>query len=63
MQPWYTDHLRSGIVFLITFWYPVEERSVRIAFVLASATAAGAFGGAIAYGMGHLNNRAGLQGE
>lgn len=37
-----------GIIFLITFWYPVEERSVRIAFVLASATAAGAFGGCIA---------------
>lgn len=33
---------------MITFWYPVEERSVRIAFVLASATAAGAFGGCIA---------------
>ncbi|KAH9843442.1 MFS transporter [Teratosphaeria destructans] len=44
-----------GIVYLITFWYPVEERSVRIAFVLASATAAGAFGGCIAYGVGHLN--------
>jgi MFS family permease len=51
-----------GIVYLITFWYPVEERSVRIAFVLASATAAGAFGGCIAYGVGHLNGHAGLQG-
>jgi len=46
----------------ITFWYPVEERSVRIAFVLASATAAGAFGGCIAYGVGHLNGAAGLEG-
>lgn len=42
--------------------YPVEERSVRIAFVLASATAAGAFGGCVAYGVGHLNNHAGLEG-
>lgn len=51
-----------GIVYLITFWYPVEERSVRIAFVLASATAAGAFGGCIAYGVGHMNGAAGLEG-
>ena len=52
-----------GIVFYITFWYPVEERSVRIAFVLASATAAGAFGGCIAYGVGgHLNQAHGLSG-
>ncbi|KJX98790.1 hypothetical protein TI39_contig391g00010 [Zymoseptoria brevis] len=50
-----------GIVYLITFWYPVEERSVRIAFVLASATAAGAFGGCIAYGVGHLNGDGGLE--
>lgn len=51
-----------GIVYLITFWYPVEERSVRIAIVLASATASGAFGGCIAYGMGYLNGSAGLEG-
>jgi len=51
-----------GIIYLITFWYPVEERSVRIAFVLASATAAGAFGGCIAYGVGHMNGAAGLEG-
>lgn len=40
----------------------MEERSVRIAVVLASATAAGAFGGCIAYGVGFLNHAAGLQG-
>jgi len=33
----------------------VEERSVRIAFVLASATAAGAFGGCIACECNFLN--------
>lgn len=43
-------------------WYPVEYRSLRIAVVLASATAAGAFGGCIAYGVGFLNNHAGLEG-
>lgn len=46
----------------LTVWYPVEERSVRIAFVLASATAAGAFGGCIAYGVGHMNGVGGLEG-
>lgn len=51
-----------GCVYLITFWYPVEERSVRIAFILASATAAGAFGGCIAYGVGHINGAASLSG-
>ncbi|KAK3675921.1 hypothetical protein LTR78_004113 [Recurvomyces mirabilis] len=51
-----------GVFEAITFWYPVEERSVRIAFVLASATAAGAFGGCIAYGVGHFNGAAGLEG-
>lgn len=51
-----------GIVYIICFWYPVEQRSVRIAFVLASATAAGAFGGCIAYGVGYLNGAAGLEG-
>ena len=40
----------------------MEERSVRIAFVLASATAAGAFGGCIAYGVGHINGDGGLEG-
>jgi hypothetical protein len=51
-----------GIIYLITRWYLVEERSVRIAFVLASATEAGAFGGCIAYGVGHLNGDGGLEG-
>lgn len=51
-----------GIVYYLTFFYPVQERSVRIAFVLASATAAGAFGGCIAYGVGHLNGDGGLEG-
>ncbi|KAJ3570498.1 hypothetical protein NPX13_g5710 [Xylaria arbuscula] len=35
--------------------YKTDERSVRVAFILASATLAGAFGGAIAYGVGHLD--------
>ena len=42
--------------------YKTEERSVRVAFILASATLAGAFGGAIAYGVGHMNQVHGMSG-
>lgn len=51
-----------GIVFLITIWYPHNKRAVRIAVVVAFCNLAGAFGGAIAYGIGHVNGAAGLQG-
>ncbi|CDM37349.1 Major facilitator superfamily [Penicillium roqueforti FM164] len=52
--------LFPGLVFYLTFWYKVSERSLRVAFILASATLAGAFGGAIAYGVGHMNGVRGL---
>jgi len=51
-----------GIIYFITMWYPVHERSLRIALVGSSSSAAGAFNGAIAYGVGHLNGTAGLEG-
>ncbi|KAI0891707.1 MFS general substrate transporter [Annulohypoxylon nitens] len=47
--------LFPGLIYYLTFWYKADERSVRVAFILASATLAGAFGGAIAYGIGHMN--------
>ncbi|KAL1845053.1 hypothetical protein VTK73DRAFT_1216 [Phialemonium thermophilum] len=52
--------LFPGLVYYLTFWYKTNERSVRVAFILASATLAGAFGGAIAYGIGHMNRTQGL---
>lgn len=52
--------LFPGLVFYLTFWYRVSERSLRVAIILASATLAGAFGGAIAYGVGHMNGIHGL---
>ncbi|KII95652.1 hypothetical protein PLICRDRAFT_34577 [Plicaturopsis crispa FD-325 SS-3] len=52
--------LFPGLVFYMTYWYRTNERSMRIAIVLASATLAGAFGGAIAYGVGHMNRVHGL---
>ncbi|KIW15800.1 hypothetical protein PV08_05850 [Exophiala spinifera] len=46
--------LFPGLVYYLTFWYRLDERSIRVAFVYASATLAGAFGGAIAFGIGHM---------
>ncbi|GLA67594.1 hypothetical protein AtubIFM54640_011262 [Aspergillus tubingensis] len=40
----------------------VGERSIRIAFVLATSTLAGAVGGCIAYGVGFMNGTGGLEG-
>lgn len=52
--------LFPGLVYYLTFWYKTEERSIRVAFILASATLAGAFGGAIAFGVGHMDQVHGL---
>ncbi|SPQ24866.1 93781f08-b3ff-4ee8-91bc-a4719d34cee2 [Thermothielavioides terrestris] len=54
--------LFPGLVYYLTFWYRHDERSVRVALILASATLGGAFGGAIAYGVGHMNGARGLSG-
>lgn len=54
--------MSTGLVYLITFWYTQEQRSLRIAFVLASASLAGAFGGCLGYGVGFMNRDAGLEG-
>jgi MFS family permease len=54
--------LFPGLVYYLTFWYRPEERSFRVATILASATLAGAFGGAIAYGVGYMNGVGGLPG-
>jgi MFS family permease len=53
--------LFPGLVYYLTFWYRPSERSFRVAIILASATLAGAFGGAIAYGVGHMNGTSGMK--
>ncbi|KAI1789075.1 MFS transporter [Ganoderma leucocontextum] len=53
--------LFPGMVYVLTFWYRPEERALRIALILASATLGGAFGGAIAYGVGKLNSVHGIE--
>ncbi|KAI8630269.1 putative MFS transporter [Xylariaceae sp. FL1651] len=52
--------LFPGLAYYLTLWYKADERSIRVAFIMASATLAGAFGGAIAYGIGHINQAGGL---
>ncbi|KAH7405632.1 MFS transporter [Phaeosphaeria sp. MPI-PUGE-AT-0046c] len=52
--------LFPGLVFYLSFWVTARERSIRVAIILASATLAGAFGGAIAYGVGHMHRIQGL---
>ncbi|KAI0425425.1 major facilitator superfamily domain-containing protein [Xylaria sp. FL1042] len=51
-----------GMIFFMSFWYKPSERATRIAIFLCSATLAGGFGGAIAYGVGHINGIHGLEG-
>ncbi|KAF3039424.1 hypothetical protein E8E12_009369 [Didymella heteroderae] len=53
--------LFPGLVYYLTFWYKDSERSIRVATILALATLAGAFGGAIAFGVGHMNGTSGLE--
>ncbi|KAJ5404620.1 MFS transporter [Penicillium cosmopolitanum] len=50
-----------GMVYYLSFWYKPEERALRIAAFLCSATLSGAFGGCIAYGVGFMNGVGGLQ--
>ncbi|KAL1303064.1 hypothetical protein AAFC00_006510 [Neodothiora populina] len=51
-----------GMIYVVTFWYREEERAMRIAVISASGSLAGAFGGSIAYGVSHMNGKAGLKG-
>ncbi|THH32715.1 hypothetical protein EUX98_g1438 [Antrodiella citrinella] len=53
--------LFPGMVYCLTFWYKPDERALRAALILACATLGGAFGGAIAYGVGHMDRVGGLQ--
>lgn len=52
--------LFPGLVYYLTFWYRSDERSLRVALIMASSTLAGAFGGAIAYGISYMNKVGGL---
>ncbi|TID27674.1 high-affinity nicotinic acid transporter [Venturia nashicola] len=53
--------LFPGVTFYITMWYRRHECGRRMAIFFSAATAAGAFGGLLAYGIGFMNNVAGLR--
>ncbi|KAK0442035.1 MFS transporter [Desarmillaria tabescens] len=54
--------LAPGIIYFSTFWYRLQERSVRMSLIMASTPLGAAFGGSVAYGVGSLNGVRGLEG-
>lgn len=69
--------LFPGMIYCLTFWYKQDERAIRAALILACGTLGmsemrnhtvrtnyslgGAFGGAIAFAVGHMNGIRGLE--
>ena len=54
--------LFPGLIYCLTFWYKPNERAVRVALIVAGATLGGAFGSAIAFGIGTIDGAHGLEG-
>ncbi|KAI8953084.1 major facilitator superfamily domain-containing protein [Xylaria longipes] len=47
--------LFPGVTYYFSMWYKRRERQYRVALFFSAASLAGAFGGALAYGIGRLN--------
>jgi MFS family permease len=54
--------LFPGMAVYLTFFYTKRELALRIGYLFVSAALAGACGGLLAYGIGHLDGAAGLSG-
>ncbi|KAI8939606.1 hypothetical protein NX059_003369 [Plenodomus lindquistii] len=54
--------LFPGMAVYLTFFYTKRELALRIGYLFVSAALAGAFGGLLAYGIGHLDGHAGQKG-
>jgi sugar phosphate permease len=54
--------LLPGLTYYLSLWYPRQMQSKRIGVFIAAAAVAGAFGGILAYGIRHLDGKAGLHG-
>ncbi|KAI0268861.1 MFS general substrate transporter [Gloeopeniophorella convolvens] len=54
--------LFPGVTYYISLWYPRQMQAKRVAIFFSAATVAGAFGGILAYGIEHLEGKAGLHG-
>lgn len=46
--------LFPGVVYYLSMWYKREERQYRISLFFSCASLAGAFGGILAWGIGHM---------
>ncbi|QKX53142.1 uncharacterized protein TRUGW13939_00218 [Talaromyces rugulosus] len=46
----------TGIVYYLSLWYRRDEMGMRVFWFLGPTAVAGAFGGLIAYGVGHINS-------
>lgn len=53
--------LYPGSYFILSMWYTPSELATRMAIFYGANTAAGAFGGVIAYGVGNLDGAHGMQ--
>jgi MFS family permease len=54
--------LFPGVTYYITMWYRRHECGLRMALFFSAATAAGAFGGILAFGIGKMSGKAGRGG-
>ncbi|KAF2091549.1 MFS general substrate transporter [Saccharata proteae CBS 121410] len=54
--------LFPGVVFYLSMWYKRSERQYRVALFFSAASLAGAFGGILAWGIGHMTGVGGLAG-
>jgi len=54
--------LFPGMAVYLTFFYTKRELALRIGYLFVSAALAGAFGGLLAYGIGHMDGTAGQRG-
>jgi len=52
--------LFPGVVFYLSMWYRRTERQYRVALFFSAASLAGAFGGILAWGIGHMGDVGGL---
>ncbi|CRG86584.1 putative transporter C1002,16c [Talaromyces islandicus] len=54
--------LFPGVVFYLSMWYKRNEQHFRISLFFSAASLAGAFGGVLAWGIGHMENVGGYRG-
>ncbi|KAE8375048.1 major facilitator superfamily domain-containing protein [Aspergillus bertholletiae] len=54
--------LFPGVVFYLSMWYKRNEQHYRVALFFSAASLAGAFGGVLAWGIGHMRGVGGYNG-